>query len=163
MKKVIIILLGTLISACSVLPYENDVSCRLEDNYGECMSIQQSYDGNAGHDRRLVPGKRVNINGGDSSAAISSSGRHEQGPADMYVNELYREMAMLIREPVTPMVKAPKQMRTLILTYTNAPNRKTLYMPRYVYSIVEDAQFVIDQYFGTPERDAVMFEPRGSN
>lgn len=163
MKLTILFCLVLLVSACSILPYENDYSCRLEDNYGKCMSIKESYEGGKANnpDLQLVPGKRVDLNktrrkkNGDISAHATQPSSEQ-----MYIDELYREMSLLIREPETPIIKAPKEMRTLILSYAGPKNKKTLYMPRYVYSIVEDAEFVIKQYFKTPERDAQLIEPK---
>lgn len=163
MKLTITLVLISFLAACSVLPYENDYSCRLEDNYGKCMSIQESYDGSKANDPdlRLVPGERVDLHNkknrkkGDKYAYVP-----QQTSEQMYVDELYREMALLIRDPETPIIKAPKEMRTLILSYSGQKNKKTLYMPRYVYTIVEDAEFVIKQYFKTPERDAHIIEPK---
>jgi conjugal transfer pilus assembly protein TraV len=163
MKITIIIALVSLASACSVLPYENDYSCRLEDNYGKCMSIQDSYDGGKGNDAdlKLVPGERVDLNRKHKKKKGAKYGYVPQLTSEeMYINELYREMSLLIREPETPIIKAPKEMRTLILSYSGQKNKKTLYMPRYVYTIIEDAEFVIKQYFKTPERDAHIIEPK---
>ena len=156
-------ILALFLSACSVLPYENDYSCRLKDNYGKCMSIQESYQGakdNAAN-LELVPGKRVELQqhartkNGDVANQISSE--------HMYIEALYREMAALIREPETPITRAPKELRTLILSYTGDKDSKTLYMPRYIYSIVEDANFVIQHYFNTPERDTRILQPKRAN
>lgn len=164
MKRLITILLITMISGCSILPYENDYSCRLEDNYGKCMSIQESYDGgnSSNNDLRLIPGERVDM---DKKKRKRKKGdKYTYTPQmtseQMYIDALYKEMSLLIREPETPIIKAPKEMRTLILSYSGSKNKKTLYMPRYVYTIVEDAEFVIKQYFKTPERDAHIIEPK---
>ena len=48
----------------------------------------------------------------------------------------------------------------ILFVLTNSKNKKILYMPRYVYTIVEDAEFVIKQYFKTPEREAHIIEPK---
>lgn len=163
MKLTITLIFILFLAGCSVLPYENDYSCRLEDNYGKCMSIQESYDGGKAGDQnlRLIPGERVDLN---KKSKKKKGDKHifvpQPSSEQMYVDELYREMALLIREPETPIIKAPKEMRTLILSYSGQKNKKTLYMPRYVYTIVEDAEFVIKQYFKTPERDAHIIEPK---
>ena len=31
------------LSGCSMLPYENDYSCRFKDNYGKCISVDKAY------------------------------------------------------------------------------------------------------------------------
>lgn len=153
-----ILLVTFFVSGCSIMPYENDYSCRIKDNFGKCMSIQQSYDGSKGQD--LEPGthNRISINGekrnSRSSKSVATSSQDE------YLQSLYSEMADLIHQPETPMVKPAKTIRTLILSYSGTTDKKTLYMPRFVYSIVDDAEFILNQYYRTPERDANMISPR---
>jgi conjugal transfer pilus assembly protein TraV len=160
MKKLIVLCLITLTCGCAgVLPYEDDVSCRLSDNYGMCMSIQDTYNGGKAHrkDLQLKPGKTVNPEQSgepvqDSNGALSSR--------DLYIDNYYREISSLIREPETPLIRQPKQMRTLILSYSDASNQRTLYMPRYIYSIVEDPKYILHDYFRVPERDALILSPK---
>jgi conjugal transfer pilus assembly protein TraV len=163
MKRLTYISLLIFISGCSVLPYENKVSCRLDDNFGKCMSIQQAYDGskNDEGDLSLKPGERVDTKQRKRRKSKMVSHNEKQLTSEeIYVDELYQELSLLIREPETPIIRAPKEMRTLILTYSGTNDRKTLYMPRYVYTIVEDAEFIVRQYFKTPERNATIIEPR---
>jgi len=173
-RSITLLLMITAISGCGILPYENNYSCRLKDNFGKCMSIQESYDGkyDSNDERQLVPGKRVNMNNSKwkkrkksvsnkNARANKETIASEMTSEQMYIDSLYKEMTHLIREPETPIIKAPKEMRTLILSYVGDGNKNTLYMPRYVYTIVDQAQFVIRQYFKTPERDALMVSPKG--
>lgn len=144
-------------SGCSILPYENDYSCRITDNYGKCMSIKQSYDGAAAPD--LIPGEnhrlatKENASSKKDKAIIGSS-------RDIYLDGYYNEMAQLIHAPETPLVKPPKTLRTLILSYSGSVQKKTLFMPRFVYSIVDEPEFVLTQFYKTPEQDAGIFIPR---
>jgi len=58
-----------------------------------------------------------------------------------YTEALYNEIKGLLKEPNTPIVRPPKIMRVLVLAYPEG-NRK-LYMPRYVYTIVDDPRWVV--------------------
>lgn len=164
MKIPLSFLMVFALTACSVLPYENKVSCRLGDNYGKCMSIQQAYEGNhkANKSANLVPGKRVKPPKGGNPPEPQASEQQDTSARDLYVQSLYKELSALIQKPITPVIKAPKEIRTLVLTYAGPNDRKTLFMPRYIYTIVEDAEFVVDQYFSIPERDAQIFGPWGA-
>ena len=126
------------------------------------MSIQESYDGvnNTDSHLRLIPGERVDMDKKKHKKGDKYIYPQQMTSEQMYIDALYKEMSLLIREPETPIIKAPKEMRTLILSYSNSKNKKILYMPRYVYTIVEDAEFVIKQYFKTPEREAHIIEPK---
>ena len=56
----------------------------------------------------------------------------------------------LIEQPVTPMLKPPRSVRTLILPYADRQRPDRLYMPRYVYSLVERPQWVVGDYLVAP-------------
>jgi len=61
-----------------------------------------------------------------------------------YKNSVYRELSGLINKPKeTPMVRQPTQVRTLILSYTTQKDYKPLYMPRYVYYMLDDYMWVM--------------------
>ncbi|RMG00391.1 MAG: hypothetical protein D6726_11305 [Nitrospirae bacterium] len=50
-------------------------------------------------------------------------------------------MKGLLAEPKTPIVKPPKIMRILVLAYPEGESR--LYMPRYIYTIVDSPKWVV--------------------
>ena len=61
-----------------------------------------------------------------------------------YKNSVYRELTGLIETPdKTPMVKQPTQVRTLVLSYSSEGKHTPLYMPRYVYYMLDDYMWVI--------------------
>jgi len=51
------------------------------------------------------------------------------------------------------MLKPPKTVRTLILPYSKNNENKRLYMPRYVYSVVENPQWVLGDYLHNKKRN----------
>lgn len=144
-------------TGCSILPYEDDYSCRITDNYGKCMSIKQSYDGASAP--ALVPGENHRL--AAKKTGSTKNNKTVVGTSrDIYLDGYYDEMAQLIHQPETPLVKPPKTLRTLILSYSGSVQKKTLFMPRFVYSIVEEPEFVLTQFYKTPEQDAEIFVPR---
>jgi len=58
---------------------------------------------------------------------------------------------------VTPLVRPPQVLRTLIVSYTVG---ESLYMPRYVFYFADEARFVIGDYFESPDVRPVIY-PNG--
>jgi len=64
-----------------------------------------------------------------------------------YKTQVYEKLTKLIDQPLrAPMVKQPTQIRTLILSYTTHKEHKPLYMPRYVYYMLDDYMWVLGDY-----------------
>ncbi|MEO0880933.1 MAG: TraV family lipoprotein, partial [Pseudomonadota bacterium] len=63
-----------------------------------------------------------------------------------YQQAQYDQLAALIEAPVTPMVAPAKTIRTLILPYADKASGARLYMPRFVYSVLEQPRFVLGDY-----------------
>jgi conjugal transfer pilus assembly protein TraV len=53
-------------------------------------------------------------------------------------------------QPVTPMLKPPRTVRTLILPYADRQRPDRLYMPRYVYSLMEKPVWVVGRSLVAP-------------
>ncbi|WP_339145176.1 type IV conjugative transfer system lipoprotein TraV [Pseudoalteromonas galatheae] len=151
MKKIILpLFIAGSLSACSLAPYEEDFACRKKDQLGKCISMQQAYEEAVTGEEIYPPMKPAseqdseNIN---NSLPLENgkSNSHGNLAYDRYVNSYYNEISSLVDKPVTPMVKQAKTVRTLILPYSNSSDN-SLYMERYIYSIVEENQFVLGQY-----------------
>lgn len=131
-------------------PYSEKFSCK-NDDHGQCIHPDKAYaDAVAGvasksdpavtRDKKLLPdGKQAR------GSVMSASGAFEG-----YRDSVYRELQGLIEQPVTPMLKPPRTVRTLILPYADRQRPDRLYMPRYVYSLVERPQWVVGDYLVTP-------------
>lgn len=63
-----------------------------------------------------------------------------------YQDASYGELEALIAAPDTPVLAPAKTVRTLILPYTDPKSSDRLYMPRYVYSVLENSRFVLGNY-----------------
>lgn len=148
-----------LLSSCATVgslmsPYSEKFDCKNSD-HGQCIHPDQAYDDAvAGRpsrsdpavtaDKKLLkdtlpaspemPGRRVRQRG---AAPSSFSG---------YRDSVYRELRGLIDAPVTPMLRQPRTIRTLILPYADRQRPDRLYMPRYVYSILEAPSWVVGDY-----------------
>ncbi|BCK65878.1 hypothetical protein KAM448_36870 [Aeromonas caviae] len=152
-KPISLILATLLLGGCSVLPYDNDFACKLKDNYGKCIDSFDAYEeavtgtdkGRAIGDEGVVEGKagEASANSTGASVAVVSSNASEY---ENYRARVYKQLSAMIDEPETPMVKPAKTVRTLILSYSPSTDRRVAYMPRYVYSMLEDSSFVMTDY-----------------
>lgn len=158
-KTKLCLLSGLLISGCSALiPYPEEFMCEKTDNYGKCINVNEAYeralDGwtkeshisengsiKKGHTSEDVKNNETSIN----SESLNVSYRNS------YKESEYREMKKLIDQPITPIIKPPKVIRTLIVAYPG--NRDSLYSPRYIWHIVDTGNFVIGDYLNQPEID----------
>lgn len=134
--------MGSLMS-----PYSEKFSCK-NDDHGQCIHPEKAYeDAVAGvasksdpavtNDKRMLRGTAAENNGkrGSSRADANAYGS--------YKDSVYRELKGLIEAPVTPMLKPARTVRTLILPYADRQRPDRLYMPRYVYSIVDRPVWVV--------------------
>lgn len=149
-KSVFIAMTALSLGACSVLPYDNDFACKLKNNYGKCIDSFDAYEeaitgvdkGRAMGDDGVAEGKQTEATA--TNAAASTTGHNSE--YENYRSRVYKQLSAMIDQPETPMVKPPKTIRTLILSYSPTSDRRIAYMPRYVYSIVEDTGFVLTDY-----------------
>ena len=135
--------LTLLLTGCSLLPYENEFACRKTDDLGKCISVEEAYKeavtGQSQHP--TIQAKKSKTKPSEPQAALSVDEAYTQ-----YQAQVYREMATLIEAPRTPMLKPAKTLRTLILSYSPNADNKVFYMPRYVYSIIDDPGWVLGDY-----------------
>lgn len=140
------------LSACSTMgsllsPYPEKFSCKNED-HGQCIHPERAYeDARAGasskSDPRVTSDKSMLGGTRPSSRTFPGrSGRAKTAYED-YRTSVYRELRGLIEAPVTPMLKSPRTVRTLILPYSDRARPDRLYMPRYVYSVLDQPVWII--------------------
>ncbi len=149
MKWVYQALLGVVgvasLGGCSVMPYENEFACRAEDNYGKCIDVAGAYDEavtGVARGKQLTAGERQRTS---ERGPLPAEAGTNTAYAD-YRSAVYSELGELVRAPVTPMVRPPQAMRTLVVSYSKSNQKTRLYMPRYVYTIVEGPSWVMGQY-----------------
>ena len=152
-----------LLSGCATMgslmsPYSEKFSCR-NDDHGQCIHPSQAYeDAVAGvasksdpavtNDRKMLRRKAFGerIGSGGKTAAPTAYGS--------YRDSVYQELKGLIEAPVTPMLKPARTIRTLILPYADRQRPDRLYMPRYVYSIVDKPVWVVGGTLVAPPSQA---------
>ncbi|AZI37790.1 conjugal transfer protein TraV [Caenibius tardaugens NBRC 16725] len=148
--------LGSMMS-----PYSEKYSCKNSD-HGQCIHPDKAYaDAVAGrpsrsdpavtNDRKLLRGggDAANMDGGAARAGGKTM-PGGNGAFGTYRDSVYRELQGLIDQPVTPMLKPSQAVRTLILPYADRQRPDRLYMPRYVYSILDKPQWVVGGYLVEP-------------
>lgn len=149
MKHIVIFLVFTAsLAGCSLAPYEEEFACRKKDQLGKCISMQDAYE-EAVTGKNMHPSiiKKSEQNGEEpSSSSVASVAATPNEAYDRYVNSYYNEITSMVDNPVTPLVKQAKTIRTLILPYPGTGDSKTLWMERYAYTIVEEPNFVMGQY-----------------
>lgn len=147
-----------LLSGCATLgsvmsPYSEKFSCK-NDDHGQCIHPEQAYqDAVAGvasksdpkvtNDRKLLKEAKDQQAGGRGRPATPNA-------YGSYRDSVYRELKGLLEAPVTPMLKPAQTVRTLILPYADRQRPDRLYMPRYVYSIVDKPVWVVGGALVTP-------------
>lgn len=184
MTKALFRLLGsaaltTVVSACaSVTPYDSDFSCKSTD-YGQCIHPDGAYAlavANTGADVETSGAEGEPVNRRQRRTRNREERRDDVGtqqqpalipistvntPYEGYQQAVYREMSGMIDQPVTPMLTQPKVVRTLIMPYSDESTTGALYMPRFVYSILEGPQFVIGDYLSEQKQDNASRIARG--
>ena len=157
----LLLLLGIL-PGCAAIgsamsPYPEKFSCKNSD-HGQCIHPEKAYaDAVAGRasksDPKVTNGSRADETLGRTGAQRSS----RNAAADGYVgyrSSVYRELQGLVEAPVTPMLRPGRTVRTLILPYADRERPDRLYMPRYVYSILDKPQWVVGDYLVNPTEPA---------
>jgi conjugal transfer pilus assembly protein TraV len=142
-------------------PYSEKFSCKNSD-HGQCIHPDKAYeDAVAGRPSRSDPAatndKKLLRNHGDAEnpndVSMRAGGKAMPGgnaAFGSYRDSVYRELQGLIDQPVTPMLKPSQAVRTLILPYADRQRPDRLYMPRYVYSILDKPQWVVGGYLVEP-------------
>jgi conjugal transfer pilus assembly protein TraV len=165
-KSSSLLIAAVLLGGCKALvPYDSKFACEGTQDYGRCMDVSTAYEDalSTSDDvqRRDKSGKdapKWDYRGTNAKSAITSPTLQRKRTTtakgtqiafvprtteEMYRQSQYRELAGLIEEPVTPIVQPPKVLRTLIVSYSAGDS---LYMPRFVYYLADEAKFVLGDY-----------------
>lgn len=160
-KGALALLLIGLLPACTAIgsamsPYSEKFSCKNSD-HGQCIHPERAYaDAVAGRTSRSDPTVTNSARAAISPAAATGP-KTKGGAAAPYLgyrDSVYQELKGLVEAPVTPMLRPVRTIRTLILPYADRERPDRLYMPRYVYSILDKPQWVVGDYLVTPARSA---------
>lgn len=148
----VLIIFSLFLSGCFLNPYQSDFTCPHMEN-GKCVSVQSAYDESIETSKK----KKADMSLQDELDDISKSGKAKtikvsSTTVSNYQEALYTKIAGLLNEPVTPMVAPPQVMRVMVFPYKG--DGKKLFMPRYVFMFIDEAQWVLD------EKAAVVNEVR---
>lgn len=167
MRLIGILTIAGFLAGCKALvPYDSKFACEGTQDFGRCMDVQTAYEdalGTASETQRRdksgksAPHWEYRTPRGASQGAGTSTLQRRKAPGaahtktvliaansgDLYRESRYRELAGLIEDTVTPIVQPPKVLRTLIVSYSAGDS---LYMPRYVYFLADEAKFVLGDY-----------------
>ncbi|KHK88938.1 TraV family lipoprotein [Novosphingobium malaysiense] len=165
----LMVLAGSL-SGCASLgsimsPYPEKFSCKNPD-HGQCIHPEDAYeDARAGRKARSDPAvtndRKLLRDSGKAAGKLRGSARDAAGAFAGYRDSVYRELQGLIEAPVTPMLKSGETVRTLILPYADRQRPDRLFMPRYVYSILERPTWVVGGYLVKPLSPAAQLPVLG--
>ena len=150
---------ASLIAGCTTLgsmmsPYPEKFGCKNSD-HGVCIDPEQAYeDAVAGRPSQSDPAvtndrKLLKAHGGSAMTHTKAAPTQPTAFAG-YRASVYAKLQGLIEQPVTPMLKAPRTVRTLILPYADRERPDRLYMPRYVFSILDRPEWTVGDYLVEP-------------
>ncbi|RQW39454.1 TraV family lipoprotein [Novosphingobium sp. LASN5T] len=147
-----------LLSGCAAVgsmmsPYSEKFDCKNSD-HGQCIHPDRAYEdavaGVASKSDPKVTNDRAMLRGQDQGKAVAKGKPGSNGSSTAYGSyrdSVYQELKGLIEAPVTPMLKPARTVRTLILPYADRQRPDRLYMPRYVYSVIDKPVWVVGGAF----------------
>ena len=155
-----------LLTGCTTLgsmmsPYPEKFGCKNSD-HGVCIHPEKAYeDAVAGRPSQSDPAvtndkKLLRAHGGWAAVDARTSATHGKVASAQptafagYRAGVYAKLQGLIEQPVTPMLKQPRTVRTLILPYADRERPDRLYMPRYVFSLLDRPEWVVGDYLVEP-------------
>jgi conjugal transfer pilus assembly protein TraV len=149
--SLLIPLAGCAVLGSAMSPYSETFSCK-NDDHGQCIHPERAYeDAAAGRTSRSDPAvtrDKALLKGKDSRAPRRD--RNDAGAYAGYRDSVYRELQGLIDAPDTPMLRPAQAVRTLILPYADRNRPDRLYMPRFVYSVLETPSWVVGGFLVPP-------------
>ena len=160
-----LILVGALISlsACASVfsAYDSEFSCK-NDDHGGCThpleayeqarsEVEPSFDQVGDHDT-------YDAHHHEADATVA-----DNTPYETYQDAVYGELTSLLKEPETPVLRPAKTIRTLILPAIEPDKEQQLFMPRYVFTVLENPKFVLGNYLVSKDAGLSLETLIGSN
>ncbi|HUD93893.1 type IV conjugative transfer system lipoprotein TraV [Sphingobium sp.] len=158
------------LSGCAAIgsvmsPYSEKFSCKNSD-HGQCIHPDQAYaDALAGrpsrsapaftNDRKLLVQEDAHAIEGrtlpaprSATTALAPNRRGTKLPAAAPFTQ--PNIGAVVESPSSPMLRPSRTVRTLILPYADKQRPGRLYLPRYIYSIVDKPAWVVGDYLVEP-------------
>ena len=133
-RGLIFIILLAFVSGCSLMPYKSEFQCPDVDK-GKCVAVKDAY--------RESFKNRKSKKVGSKKDGKENEEKTEERHESVYKKNLEKKLSRLLEEPVTPVVVPPKTLRVLILPYNDTDK---LFMPRYIYIMVDEPSWVMGEY-----------------
>jgi len=138
------------LTACAgtLNPYQGEFECPQAEK-GKCVSIQQAY-------------QESIISFDDKKKTKKTTGKEEPLYNEIetkYTTELFGKLSSLLKEPKSPLVVPPKVVRVMILPYQSGEG-KEFYSARYVYVIVEEPRWILQNLKTLPPEEQWETENR---
>ncbi|MDQ5988249.1 MAG: hypothetical protein CSYNP_04007 [Syntrophus sp. SKADARSKE-3] len=161
MYLITVLTIAGSLSGCGIFnPYKGEFSCPNFKN-GKCVSVETAYNEaiqgrtdaeNSQKCAKVVNGKcltkeeaaKLDAKKNGKTAAAVQLPSQELDYDKAYERETFKKLQGLIKQPITPIVSAPKVMRVLLLPYKGADGE--LFMSRYAYFMADDPKWVIGEY-----------------
>jgi len=156
----------TVMQGCSLFPYEDKFGCNRPNNMGKCVSGMEAYEEMTTGENKAPYAKPYSLQtdeeraagSGENALPTESEGGHTDVQGlnevlpkrvngahyDTYVDANYKEVAELVDQPVTPIVKPVKTAELLFLPYSD--QARVLKGERIVTVILEEPKFVLGDY-----------------
>jgi len=157
--RLALLLSAVALSGCTTIgsmmsPYSEKFSCKNSD-HGQCIHPDKAYaDAVAGIASKSDPAVTRDKAMLRAPGTLPRPPKAGTGAYAGYRESVYRELQGLVDAPVTPMLRQGRTVRTLIMPYADRERPDRLYMPRYVYSILERPQWVVGDYLVNPVQPA---------
>lgn len=152
MQVKIIAGLLSLLTVGGCTSYQNSSSCPMADKYGKCINVEKAYEEavtGVSQGEPMVPkSKQKKSPAGCTAKPGANEALDEQSQSlafEDYQARSYQSLAKQLDNPNRPLLLPPKTVRTLVLSYSSEGSKTRFFMPRFVYSIVQDTQWVGDQ------------------
>lgn len=160
-----LILVGALISlsACASVfsAYDTEFSCK-NDDHGGCTHPLEAYE-QARSEVEPSFDQAGNHEKDEAHHHETDEATTDDTPYETYQDAVYGELTALLKEPETPVLRPAKTIRTLILPAIEPDKQQQLFMPRYVFSVLENPKFVLGNYLVSKDAGLSLETLIGSN
>ncbi len=135
-----------ILTGCAAFtPYESSFTCPKTFN-GSCVSTTTAYEASLDVSGQRRPegeaGEKDALEDKETHDGRKSEEVKKLPPESAYFNALIKKLTGILKEPTVPVIAPPQVLRVLVLPYEG--ENAVLYMPRYIYLIVDEPQWVLE-------------------
>ena len=148
LKFCILVILFSALGGCAsvINPYSEEFTCPIMES-GKCVPIPVAYQESL-QQQNLPKDHKITL---EEKQTVSHGAFTEYSPIEeAYRDALFEKLTKLLKDPKTPIIAPPKVVRVLILPYQKEGG-KDLYSARYIYMIIDDPRWILDNITFPPE------------